>query len=418
MDDLMHRREGKVRAPHKPLIKTRGFCWLPPLMLKSSGKWGASHILTIDDGDGPYVFRIIRLKSATHRWEVEGVWLVEANAIEQRSSAANITMLSQGSPPTLATICMDAQDWQYYRNIGFVQTKVHVRGALDGADHQTFLLEVVLNDDASPARGQEPPEGFQCCSTPDTEGMQHADPRFADFHTALDAFNSGGHYKLRCWGTTYSADRTLQAACVTRNSLAGGVGEGPITYSVMFARGTAEPATAPLASDPRSVQALIFNWAAEHPLVAKIKSASDVTIVDTISACSKEAFPQSDAFMGWSKREAAAILSSNCKHANGCEVHHVELTEPVTCRFCDGPLTPTADLSSASCGQGHVFPRCGITFMPLQVSGSSKHCARCGRLFLDMEKAMQHRPAAISDVVLALSDEFDTCPYCQGKFAG
>ena len=301
-----------------------------------------------------------------------------------------------------------------------MQTKVHVRGALDGADHQTFLLEVVLNDDASPARGQEPPEGFQCCSTPDLEGMQHADPRFADFHTALDAFNSAGHYKFRCWGTAYSADRTLQAACVTRSPSNGAMSTGLITYSVIFARGIAESATARPASDPRSVQQLIFSWAnrEEQPLDRKIKTASDITIVDTISACSKAAFPQSDAFMAWSKRHAAAILSSKCKHANGCEVHHAKLTEHVTCRFCYGPLTPTADLSSASCGEGHVFPRCGITFMPLQVSGSSKHCARCGRLFLDMEKAMQHRPAAISDVVLALSDEFDTCPYCQGKFAG
>ena len=190
----------KERVPRRAVIKTRGFCWLPPLMLESSGKWGAVHILTIDEGDGPYVFRIIRLKSTRSHFEVHGVWLVRPDAVEQRSSAANATTLSQSSSPIGPSIRIDAQEWKHYRNIGVVQTKIHLRGALDGAEHRAFLLEVVLNDDARPARGQEPPEGFQCCSTPDLEGMQQADPRFADFHTALDTFNSAGHHKVPMLG--------------------------------------------------------------------------------------------------------------------------------------------------------------------------------------------------------------------------
>lgn len=58
------------------------------------------------------------------------------------------------------------------------------------------------------------------------------------------------------------------------------------------------------------------------------------------------------------------------------------LAAPDTCDFCSAPI-PFTDLASAACTAGHVFPRCGISFIAIQAPGITKYCGICSTPFLN-----------------------------------
>jgi hypothetical protein len=55
-----------------------------------------------------------------------------------------------------------------------------------------------------------------------------------------------------------------------------------------------------------------------------------------------------------------------------------------TCDFCSAPI-PFTDLTSATCTNGHNFPRCGLSFLAIQAPGISKYCGICHTPFLSDE---------------------------------
>lgn len=54
------------------------------------------------------------------------------------------------------------------------------------------------------------------------------------------------------------------------------------------------------------------------------------------------------------------------------------------CDFCSAPI-PFMDLTSASCTNGHQFPRCGLSFLAIQAPGITKYCGICSTPFLSEE---------------------------------
>jgi hypothetical protein len=52
-----------------------------------------------------------------------------------------------------------------------------------------------------------------------------------------------------------------------------------------------------------------------------------------------------------------------------------------TCDFCSAPI-PFADPVTASCTNGHQFPRCGLSFLAIQAPGITKYCGICSTPFL------------------------------------
>ncbi|KAH6864744.1 transcription factor IIIC subunit delta N-term-domain-containing protein [Alternaria rosae] len=55
-----------------------------------------------------------------------------------------------------------------------------------------------------------------------------------------------------------------------------------------------------------------------------------------------------------------------------------------TCDFCSASI-PFADPRSATCTNGHVFPRCGLSFLAIQAPGITKYCGICSTPFLSDE---------------------------------
>lgn len=80
--------------------------------------------------------------------------------------------------------------------------------------------------------------------------------------------------------------------------------------------------------------------------------------------------------------------------------------------------------------------RCGLTFLPITEPGTSKSCETCRREFLNeatLTKIVSDDGTGPAELIAAdgvrrlssclslikdLSDQFDICPYCHGKYIG
>jgi hypothetical protein len=91
-----------------------------------------------------------------------------------------------------------------------------------------------------------------------------------------------------------------------------------------------------------------------------------------------------------------------------------------TCDFCSAPI-PFTDLRSATCTNGHEFPRCGISLLAIQAPGITKYCGICSTPCLNEEfvraqetgEGESEPPNTLSRV---LFQACDVCIYCGGKF--
>ena len=85
-----------------------------------------------------------------------------------------------------------------------------------------------------------------------------------------------------------------------------------------------------------------------------------------------------------------------------------------------------------NCSNPETPGRCNLCFLAIQQPGISKRCSLCERQYLDLDKAIsegaftshieeetQKDDTIPSDsLIKRLFETFDTCPYCNGKFAG
>lgn len=117
---------------------------------------------------------------------------------------------------------------------------------------------------------------------------------------------------------------------------------------------------------------------------------------------------------------AAASSQHQTVPANRSE--RLTLAASDQCDFCDAPI-PFTDLATATCTNGHQFPRCGISFLAIQAPGITKSCGICSTPFLSeefVEVQEVHEGAAQPPVTLSrvLFQACDVCIYCGGKFVG
>ena len=54
------------------------------------------------------------------------------------------------------------------------------------------------------------------------------------------------------------------------------------------------------------------------------------------------------------------------------------------CEFCNAAI-PFTDLTTATCLNGHQFPRCGLSFIAIQAPGITKYCGICSTPFFSEE---------------------------------
>ncbi|KAE8152830.1 transcription factor IIIC subunit delta N-term-domain-containing protein [Aspergillus avenaceus] len=85
------------------------------------------------------------------------------------------------------------------------------------------------------------------------------------------------------------------------------------------------------------------------------------------------------------------------------------------CEICDAGI-PWDSAKEAQCTNGHLFVRCGMTFLAIQEPGISKFCSHCGMEYLSEDLVHTVQGGELERACRNLSDAFDTCIYCGGKF--
>ncbi|KAI4931521.1 hypothetical protein J4E85_004114 [Alternaria conjuncta] len=97
-----------------------------------------------------------------------------------------------------------------------------------------------------------------------------------------------------------------------------------------------------------------------------------------------------------SEQESASTVSTDT-HGNSISTNQGPAV-PVadTCDFCSA-FIPFADPRSATCTNGHVFPRCGLTFLAIQAPGITKYCGICSTPFLSDEFIMAQEDVERND---------------------
>ncbi|KAJ5769630.1 hypothetical protein N7520_004189 [Penicillium odoratum] len=85
------------------------------------------------------------------------------------------------------------------------------------------------------------------------------------------------------------------------------------------------------------------------------------------------------------------------------------------CEICDAGLAWDS-VGEAQCANGHLFVRCGLSFMAIQEPGISKYCTICRTEYLDEDLLARVRHGQIGQKFMQLFEAFDTCIYCDTKF--
>jgi hypothetical protein len=121
----------------------------------------------------------------------------------------------------------------------------------------------------------------------------------------------------------------------------------------------------------------------EAPQTATMQSSDDETLLDHAES------------------DFAAFLPTQPANAltDGVELELAEATVDI-CDFCSAPI-PFTDPTTASCTNGHQFPRCGLSFLALQAPGITKYCGICSTPFLSEEfvtaQEMKKRPVDVTE---------------------
>lgn len=126
-----------------------------------------------------------------------------------------------------------------------------------------------------------------------------------------------------------------------------------------------------------------------------------VKIVSLIQAITQDEFEQphlSHAGLSDSAEDQAdSVAIALPKIANDdSEAASLDLAAFTTdrCDFCAAPV-PLTDVFTATCTNGHQFPRCGISFLAIQAPGITKYCGICSTPFLSEEFVLAQEMARV-----------------------
>ncbi|KAJ9299846.1 hypothetical protein DTO271G3_2730 [Paecilomyces variotii] len=137
-----------------------------------------------------------------------------------------------------------------------------------------------------------------------------------------------------------------------------------------------------------------------HSVLEKLESATGVDLADEKSRCIDG--------------ESLAVNPKSAEQVSGPGGTLFE-----KCSICDAGIE-WYHAAEAQCAEGHIFMRCGLTFLCIPEPGISKYCSVCETEYLNDEAFGPKRDHEESHLVSSkyhlIFEAFDTCAYCGGKF--
>ena len=415
--------------------RIRCFAWLPPLKLPTTTKWGVHLLLTIDDSN---LLSCIRVEG--HQ-SIGKPWIADLVHQEQLSAATKPTWGERMSPLQAALARQSLMThisvgkWQLLRDddgsAQLYRMRLTLSRAASTVSPQEFpyLLELEPTDTGLDVRGRS----LSPNATPSYEvnlSNKDFESSIADLLKTLDSsFELDGHHRTRFWGFAKQPGTGNAAACITlhpsdmlENLLASAE-----RSNIVFQRLPAGESPSPI-SQLELAPLRILRWIAHHAKHYDAISGLDQKLVSIASSAIGVEFSDDLTLMDWAKviRDRPMIANGQMD-VNGDTTmidaaNDTPSLEPQsgisgaaveTCEICGDTVSMSLGLAHAACARGHRYVRCGLSFLAIQKPGISKYCSRCGLEFLDLPKLeTQGGPSLSWD----LFQEFDVCPYCQGKF--
>ncbi|EXJ82785.1 hypothetical protein A1O3_06600 [Capronia epimyces CBS 606.96] len=430
--------------------RIRAFCWCPQLQPFGASRWSTQLLVVADDDRTILVFRVRKHDGATFggwRFELVATQTVQNTDLHLEGMSTLRSTLSTSSPISkLATT-----EWQPEQEVDSTSRtdvltlqvdmgqctqpkhlSIHVvRTAGDNADRsyssQDLKVSIIESKSASDLSKNDPPlESFFEAAIHDIQSEYN------------EKFNLGGRVRVRNWGTAMSCDKTHAATCISchpSDMIEYGMPSSQHTV-VLFAQ-LQQPLAPESPNSIRSDAAVreeILHFITNSP-ADWVKTAMDRNIVRNAAALISSELKDRPSLARW----AASTLNHLAGNHGGVErggkmqqsgpmdsgpetdviFEHdgvpARISTEETCEICEASIPFSSPLDAARCINGHQFSRCSISFVAVQEPGVSKYCAKCGRQFLDPGKLEFPEGPSLSQ---ALFDQFDICPYCQGKFRG
>lgn len=442
----------EILVNHRRKWRIRAFCWLPTLQSSASSKWG-SQILAVGTDDYTVGFFHVRKGNiaAYGQWSLELLAQHRVAGLDRKDenvpkSPSLRTILSQSSPISKIETTVD---WQMERSTA-EEPHVHtlILKVSLGQCGRTKCLELRASSgmvDEQPRLGlsvkEREPSYDISFSSPPSETMFNS-----AIQKPLSEFNEkyvlGGRVRVHYWGTAFAADQLLAAACISlhpSDMLEYGIPSSQRT-TVVFTRAREAVNAENITANPSVVHERILNFVAESG-ISSVKTELDRNIARNAASLIILQFKDSSLLATWAESllhqlsviditkeangEGVEATSQNVSKDEQMEVDEVgasgQLNVPgphatqETCEICQASIPFSSTLTLAECVKGHQFSRCSLSFVAIQEPGVSKYCAQCEKQFLDPGKLEFPAGPSLSQ---ALFDEFDVCPYCQGKFRG
>jgi len=441
---LNRQQDGSDPGTSRRRSRIRAFTWLPPLFGAVPSKWGRHHLALADDTGAVLILSVGKKKQNTY-----GQWSVEVTAFSPRPGAPLTARRARRESP-LASILrtssaiskLEASEWES----DHLASRAMLRVAA-GQGAATYYLKISIED-----RKHEPVSVQVESVSPESACLFKQTPSESIFQSSLqkpcrefnEDYKLGGRYRVRFWGTTYSFDNSMAAACVTLHP------SDMIEYTtpsveksiLVFVRLSDMASRLEQPQDAAVVQQQLLTFIAENSRVDMIKSALDENIITVSSALTSSKFTGDQKLRSWSLGVPAILSARKAKATHAApptematdSSNHMDLErqrpsepspeereKPSTlsageqCDICAASIPFTPDAVMARCCSGHQFIRCNLCFVAIQEPGISKYCPGCGRQFLDLDKLESLDGPSLSQ---ALFDQFDVCPYCQAHFRG
>ncbi|OAL36396.1 hypothetical protein AYO20_04292 [Fonsecaea nubica] len=425
--------------------RVRAFHWLPALSLPAGSRWGSQFLAVADDDFTVSFFHLWKTNGAVYghwsykllaQYKFPGFQHLTASAMKKLGLR---TILAQTSPISK----LETSEWEFEGEASkhsgtaaldvkvsfgqcseakYLSLQVKWMGAGNGKTEPTMVLTVTPAQSASGILSSETPTQGQFESA-----IQKSRSDF-DRKFGLD-----GRIRVHCWGTVFSPDRTIAAACISLHP------SDMIEYGAPSSQRTTvvftlvqEPTVSDhLPESPSEAQKRILEQIMESSLDL-VKTDLDKHIVRTAAALIKLQFKDSSSLTCWAD-DLLKLLPPRAfpQDSNGPDQRQLyndagdtagagsggeeSVLADEVCDLCGEIIPFSADPSRARCNRGHQFSRCSLSFVAIQEPGISMFCSKCGRQFLDPGKLECVGGPSLSQ---ALFDYFDVCPYCQGKFRG
>ncbi len=418
--------------------RIRAFVWLPALKYPSTSKWGTHWLLIVDDNNILTCLHVQKDNPPSSEWRMNTIyqrqlWTSERPGLDIQVSLLQNLLISQ-SPTAKIT----AGRWQMLKD----------------EEESTQLFRIRLSFRRGTAEGPPPDHSSMLEVEPTAAGLEFTwrtlSPETTtklDNLTSAEEFEAGiarlvedfsgkhnleGHVRVRKWGFASLPARHTNAACITLHPLDMIEDQPPSGGKTIVVLAASERISS---TSPPAVQCSppvkILSWLRTHASKENAKSKLDEKVVRVASSAIYAAFSHDDDLMMWSRSVESmlapspnlgkdAVVDTQMTNAANESPSHGSPFVPASpiaesCEICDSEMSMASDLSSAHCSNGHSFTRCAISFLAIQEPGISKYCSQCGKQFLDLWKLESPSGPCL---VQALFEEFDVCPYCQGRFRG